>query len=132
MISVLNRYPKDERTERAEEIAAALVHHLFVNFKVVKKAHRPRLETERALLLRLPEPGVVYEGERAGKRYSFTVLSDEVVELVLDGKRTRHGTLKGVATAICGYPPSVAGWTFFFGGLSREEVAARYGRRKGD
>lgn len=87
---------------------------------------RPKRETERALAMRLPDVGVAWDHKRGGRRYHLRVLDEHTVELDDGEQATRFPSLKAVATAICGRPPGVGGWKFFFGPLTHEEVTAKY------
>lgn len=111
---------------KLDELAEALLLALRGQWVMSPRRPRPRLETPRAISLRLPEVGVAWTMIRRGIHYSLRITGDHELEVAYNGHIERYESLKAAARAICGYPPSVSGWVFFFGSLSREEVSARY------
>jgi len=117
-------------TAKLEIMTEALVDVLRSQFVIGTRRPRPRRETERALSLRLPQVGTAWEHHRKGRIFRLRVTSETTVEVEVDDTTNRYESLKAAAIAICGYTPSVSGWIFFFGGMLREEVAARYYRKE--
>ena len=115
-------------TDLLETVTEAAVAALRQGFAVGTRHRRPRRETHRALMMRLPEVGVCLPFTKRGQTYHVRIVGENAVDLEReDGTVVRYETLKAVATAIAGYTVSVSGWQYFFGGMSREEVSARYG-----
>jgi len=116
--------------ELLDEYADMLSKTLLRRFRVVKVRTRERKTTARAVSRQLPAAGVVFESQRNGKPYSLIVVSDREVDLLVDGARTTHASLKAAAFTLCGYSPSVSGWIFFFGGATRDQVNAQFGPKE--
>lgn len=122
----LSRYVTGGALEEMTDILVTVIKGRFV---VGTRKPRPRRETQRALMMRLPDVGVEWTIARNTLMYTLRIATDHCVELDTGGELKRYPSLKAVATAIQGYPPSVSGWQFFFGLMSREEVLERYGRK---
>jgi hypothetical protein len=116
-------------TDLLEQAVEAVVDAMRGRFIIGVRKPRPRKQTERALSLRLPV-GIEISATHKGKVHTVRVIGEHQVELECEGKIERYESLKAVAVAIQGYPPSVSGWRFFFGTLSYEEVVARYGKAR--
>lgn len=116
-------------TEMLESATEVVVDALRRRFAIGARRPRPRRETPRALAARLPDAGVVITTHRKGHDYTVRVVGEHAVELECDGRVEGYESLRAVATAIMGYAPSVGGWQFFFGTMTRAEVSARYGRQ---
>lgn len=91
---------------------------------MVRKPREPKT-TERANALKLPEVGTTVTIRRKAAFHKITIVDVSGRRMVEYNGQT-FDSLKAAATALCGYPPSIGGWQFFFGRLDMDEVNRKY------
>lgn len=122
---------KVKSTVMLDQMVESLMDAVTGRFIVGVRKPKPRRETHRALMRRLPDVGTKWTYQHKEIAYNLQVVGEHAVAVWKehgDGKEI-YESLKAAAIAILGYVPSVGGWQFFFGSMSREEVQERYGDR---
>jgi len=109
-----------------EEMLKKQAKILRARFSIGRRLPRPRRETPLALAARLPEVGVAWTHTHGKVTYSLRVLGPATVECEGGGETRNFRTLKSLARAITGKNPPIGGWKYFFGGMSRADVTAKW------